>query len=75
MKVQLTYFKDTGKYYAEGEYETRQSALFEIWVEVKEMLRKGKRPGLVNGQNEFYVLINVPEHRHDHPRLLPPNKL
>lgn len=70
MRVQLTYFKDTGKYQNEGEYETNLEHLFEIWEEVREMLSQGKRPGLVDGHEGYHVLVNVAGHIHEHPRLL-----
>ncbi len=69
MKVQLTYFKDTGKYYAEGEYETEKKSLYEIWDEVREMFKQGNCPGLV-GPSGFHVLVNVAGHEHEHPRLM-----
>lgn len=31
MKVKLTYFKRSGKYYSEGEYETKMVHMFEIF--------------------------------------------
>jgi hypothetical protein len=55
MKVQLTYFKSGGKYYSDGEYETEKEQLWEIWDEIREMLKKGKKPGF---------------HKHEHPRLI-----
>ena len=70
--VKLDYFKDTGKWYTEGEYETPEKSLYEIWDEVREMMDKGKLPGLIEGHSEFIVLINVPDHPHDHPRLIIP---
>jgi hypothetical protein len=70
MKVQLTYFKDTGKFYGGGEYDTDKDALYEIWDEVREMIKQGIRPGLVEGCHEFHTLVNVPDHRHEHPRLI-----
>jgi hypothetical protein len=70
MKVNLTYFKDTGKYYCEGLYHTNLDPLFEIWDEVREMKKVGALPGLVKGSTEFYVLVEVPEHEHNHPRLI-----
>ncbi len=71
-KVELIYFKDTGKYYSSGEYETQIEPLYEIWGEVREMQRIGKLPGLVEGCVEFTILVNVPGHPHDHPRLIHP---
>ncbi len=70
MKVQLTYFKDTGKYYAEGEYETKEASLLEIYHEIRKMLYRGKRPGLLAGHDGFHVLVNVAGHEHEHPRLM-----
>jgi hypothetical protein len=70
MKVQLTYFKDTGKYYSEGEYETELDSLTKIWEEVRAMIQQGKCPGLLEGRHDFHTLVNVAGHRHEHPRLM-----
>jgi hypothetical protein len=36
MKVKLIYFKsDTGKYYAEGSYDTKVDDLYDIWDELE----------------------------------------
>jgi len=75
-KVKLTYFKQSGKYYSEDDsYVTEKDALYEIWDEIRDMMAKGKRPGLVDGYNDFYVWISVPGHPHDHPHLLIPPEL
>lgn len=70
--VKLQYFRSSGgKFYSEGEYETEKEFLFEIWDELKyDMLARGIRPGLVDGHDGFHVLVNVPGHPHEHPRLL-----
>ena len=70
MKVQLTYFKDTGRYHCDGEYETEEDSLVEIWHEVRGMLKQEKRPGLVDGHNGYHVLVNVAGHRNEYPRLM-----
>lgn len=70
MKVKLTYFKETGKYYSEGEYETLKEHMFEIFREVRGRKIQGCLPGLIQGTNEFIVLIEVPDHPHDHPHLI-----
>ena len=70
LKVNLTYFKESGKYYSGGSYQSEHKALYEIWEDVEKMLSQGKRPGLVNGSDGFHVSIEVPEHEHDHPHLL-----
>jgi len=58
-KVKLTYFKDSGKYYSEGEYLT-SVAEYHDWMlynEVKEMRALGKLPGLIEGATEFDILV------------------
>lgn len=71
MLVKLTYFKASGKYYTEGKcYAKRGLPLFRIWELLDDMLKLGKRPGLVDGCNEFTVLIDVPDHQNNHPHLI-----
>lgn len=70
MKVVLQYFRPSGKWYSEGEYQTEKKGLFEIWEEVREMQDKGNLPGLVPGAREFHISIDVPEHPHRHPHLI-----
>ena len=70
MKVLLTYFKLTGKFYASGEYETTLKDLGEIWNEVSEMLNPGRLPGLIEGHSQFFVTVNVPDHEYNHPHLV-----
>jgi hypothetical protein len=84
MKVQLRYFKPSGKWYADGEYETqvpdsaielipgvRGPALFRIWEEVAAMKADRTLPGLRSGHSDFTVLVDVPDHPHRHPHLIP----
>lgn len=47
IKVKLTYFTPTGKYYSEGNYMTEKTAHWAIVEEVKYMLVSGNNPGLV----------------------------
>jgi len=71
--VNLTYFKKSGKYYTCGEYVSSEKELNEIWDEVKEMALSGNLPGLARSnepKTEFNILINVPNHPHDHPRMI-----
>lgn len=61
--VKFTYFKDSGKYYSEGEldfpYESDKPVLYyDICSRVRKMLQEGKRPGLIDGSN-FHTLITV----------------
>lgn len=69
-KVLLTYFRASGKYYTEGEYETKKTGLYEIWDEVENLKLLGTLPGLVEGANEFHISIDVPDHPHRHPHLI-----
>lgn len=39
------------------------------------MFAEGTRSGLVDGTNEFYALVEVPEHPHNHPYLIIPEKV
>ena len=73
MKVNLIYFKPSGKYGYEGEYETNHKPLYEVFEEVRQMQLDGKLPGLIEGpwHTSFHVLIDVPEHEHNHPHLIP----
>lgn len=61
--VKFTYFKLTGKYYSEGEldipYEEGQPVSFYSCLHIiEQMLREGKRPGLVDG-HDFHTLVTV----------------
>lgn len=62
MIVQLTYFKpESGKLYDVGKYKTEEIYLFRIIDEVRIKFRNHKRPGLVDGEMEFDVVITVSE--------------
>jgi hypothetical protein len=66
-RVQLAYFKESGKYYTSGEYTTRKSHMHEISAEVDEMFAAGKRPGLIDGTHDFGTLVEVPAHPQSFP--------
>lgn len=72
MKVKLTYFKKSGKYYSGGRYNTKKTSMHEIFSEVSDMLDSGDCPGLIAGTNEFYAVVTVPKHKHNHPHLYHP---
>lgn len=77
MIVKLTYFKSTGKYYGDGTYSSelpRETPLYKFWDEFEAKLKEGERPGLIEGPNEFFVLIEVPGHPHNHPRMIIPTE-
>jgi len=70
MKVNLVYFKQNGKYYTEGSYESLKQRLYEIHDEVRTLLRIKLLPGLMNGHSNFIVSVDVPAHPHNHPHLI-----
>lgn len=72
MRVELTYFKLGGKFYTSDSYDTNANNLEDVWDEVRYFLRDGRLPGLIEGEQEFIVLINAPEHKGNHPRLVVP---
>ena len=59
-KVHLTYFKGSGKYYCEGEYESEHQLDFYIYSQVRDFNILQKLPGLSTGRWEGYILV-VPE--------------
>jgi len=69
--VNLTYFKESGKYYSEGCYDSEKAHLFEITEEVKQKVRNRELPGLMEGHSPFHVLIDVPDHQNRHFHLIP----
>lgn len=63
MKVKLTYFKETGKYYSEGEYESEERYPWDVHKEVRQMK---KLPGLVEHWDGHILVetdyeFNVPQ--------------
>jgi hypothetical protein len=67
MKVKLTYFKNTGKFYSNGEYNTKLDSLFDIWDEVEYM---DEHPDIIDKWTDGPILVNVPGHKYEHPRLI-----
>ena len=60
-KVRLLYFKQTGKYYSDGEYETVHDSFHDVVKEIKQMKIDGNLPGLVEGCREFIILLETQE--------------
>jgi hypothetical protein len=70
-KVELTYFKQSGKYYSEGELEVdARLYMHHIFDEVRRLLKARTLPGLVEGHSNYIVLVDVPGHVHNHPILI-----
>jgi hypothetical protein len=57
MKVKLTYFKRSGKYYTKAVYESGCEYAFNIFSEVRDMRNEGQLPGLVSNHSDFIVLV------------------
>lgn len=72
-KVKLTYFKPSGKYYSQGEYQSDEDHAFNVFDEVKTMQREGKLPGLVEGGGKhFFIHLDPVEHPLGYPALIHP---
>lgn len=75
LTAKLTYFKYSGKYYSSGEMNvSADAALYEIWDDIVTMFGEHKRPGLLDGEQEFITLVEVPGHKHEHPHLIMPKR-
>ncbi len=70
MRVRITYYKHSGKWYSEGFYETKKEFIYEIYDEVRLMLLSGKRPGLVDGFDHFHVVVDCPDSETNVPQLM-----
>ena len=71
LKVKLQYFKESGKYYGEGEIDSYFEHMHDIVSAIKELHRERRLPGLIAGHTRFYTLIDVPEHSCNCPYLIP----
>jgi hypothetical protein len=70
-KVNLTYYKPSGKYYSEDNFETLPKSLYEIWQDVQWMIDQNLLPGLSSGVRAgFIVQVDVPDCPHNHPHLM-----
>lgn len=58
MTVKLDYFKPSGKWYAQGEYESFAENSYKLLLEVETLRNTRKLPGLMVGHSDFIVLIN-----------------
>lgn len=73
MKVRLTYFKPSGTYYSDGEYDylaDEKTLMLDIWQDVAEKLEVRQLPGLIPGHDPKIVLVDVPDHPNNHPHLV-----
>jgi hypothetical protein len=62
-KVQLTYFRQTGKFLTTAETVIAHEAIVEIWEEIDDMRRLGRLPGLRPGAGrDLFIVVDVPDH-------------
>ena len=62
-KVQLIYFRQTGKFLANAEMVIANEELLEIWEVVDDMRRLGRLPGLRPGAGrDLFIVVDVPDH-------------
>jgi len=62
-KVQLAYFRPTGKFLAFAEIHIEREGLPEIWEKIVELRRMGQLPGLrPNAGRDLFIVIDVPDH-------------
>ena len=62
-KIQLIYFRQTGKFLTTVETTIDRDELVDIWEEVDDWRRLGRLPGLRPGAGrDLFVLIDVPDH-------------
>ena len=62
-KVQLIYFRQTGKFLARAEMTVTLDELIEVWEAVDDMRRLGRLPGLRPGAGrDLFIVVDVPDH-------------
>jgi hypothetical protein len=72
-KVQLSYFRQTGKFLTTAETTIARNAISEIWEAIDDLRRLGRLPGLRQGSGrDLYVLVDVPDHPQRMPHLVMP---
>jgi len=68
-KIQLQYFKKSGKYYTDGEYETEKEFMWEISDEIKEMkATRENLPGI--GGTDWIIHVDSKDHPNAYPILI-----
>lgn len=69
-EVKLTYFKQSGKYYSEGRYETNKEYMYQIVEEVKMLNIEEDLPD-IGKTSEFSILVTVADnHPNGYPCLI-----
>jgi hypothetical protein len=62
-KVQLIYFRQTGKFLTTAKTALAHEAIVEIWEAIDDMRRLGQLPGLRPGAGrDLFIVVDVPDH-------------
>jgi hypothetical protein len=60
MKVQFSYFKQSGKFYSEGEANIEGETLADVLINILSMLKQGTRPGIADGHDlDVHVVVHT----------------
>jgi len=65
--IKVLYFRPSGKFYAEGSYQTRMWNMFNVFDEFRDMLKRGERPGLCSGNSGFTAVLICDGHPNGYP--------
>lgn len=68
--VNLTYFNENGKFKYDGTYRTTKQHMYQIFDEVRQMLRERRLPGLIENHSPFIVHVDAPDNEHNYPGLV-----
>ena len=72
-KVQLTYFRQTGKFLTTAETVLAHDEIVEIWEEIDDMRRLGRLPGLrPSAGRDLFIIVDVPDHPQRVPHMVTP---
>src|SRR4029077_5418505 len=72
-QVQLSYFRQTGKFLAAATMTTSREAIVEIWADVNDMRRLGRLPHLRPGTGrDLFIVVDVPDHPQRSPHMVMP---
>ena len=74
IKIKLQYFKQTGKFYSDGEFEVPDDThMYQVFNRVRFLQEHGMLPGLiVNGGREFRIYVDGDLHPLGYPAIIEP---
>lgn len=72
-QVQLSYFKRSGKWYADGSFETQLDSMWRIVEDVRSRQSRGESlPGIAGSGKGFIILVDSETHPNAYPHLITP---